>query len=202
MLNFERRLFLKKDKEAEHLHYDMLSNIKQILPMIGKNLPEDYKDLYKDLKAYSKQKVKKPKNFDYPFRYYLVTSSFDILFIMYNKTDKHWNKLYSFAKSFFNMSDSPYGTIDELQPDLFIQKSPLPFDLELNQDFISDFSKENGFIPIDSLSLSQLLFFEEDELIVARSISSWQQAMILKWYEKQNIADTKAMADYYFAYMK
>lgn len=193
MLNFEHDLYLKK--EAPYLKYDMNVCIKSYIKLIGKkDFPPDYKCLYEDLISYSKKKVKKPKVFTHPYRYYITTNTFYILFIMYEVQSKHGPLLYDFAKSFFCLSDSPYGNFDDYHYGKMYSSDGI------NEEYARKFRKENGFFPVDYLAMPQLLFFDNDHLITNRSISSWQLAIILEKYKNQNLVDIKTMSNDYFQY--
>ena len=175
---------LKNDANLPCLKYDIALYCQVIEEVLPNKAPAYLKNYAKQIRTLSKKVgLYRPAEFPDCTRTYIFDSRLRTLFAMLDTTKVTTAVMYMYGQEAFQPSDYVFG--DAPPPCGIIDEGE---NLEL---FVKDFQ----FIPNDFFAFNHLAFFDQDRFISMTHLSTYQTAILLDRYRRQNLVNFKRLAE-------
>ena len=175
---------LKAGTRLSCLKYDIAlycQTIEEVLTVVA---PEYLKSYTKQIRTLSKKTASyRPTEFPDCTRTYIFDCRLRTLFAMLDVTKLTTSVMYSYGQEAFEPSDYVFGD------------APPPCGIIDEGESLELFVKDFQFIPNDFFAFNHLAFFYQDRFISMTHLSTYQTAILLDRYKRQNLVDFKRLAE-------
>ncbi len=171
--------------EINCLNYDIALYCKSLIDCLHDIFP-DYLKIYKSkIHSYANNLQEyKPEHFPLGYRVYIIDNRLNIIFAGLDKSGKMSTFFSYYSKYEHNIEDYHFGDGEKLE-------EKINGFTDYNSKGLKQFSESYGFMPIEELSMLNVLICNEDEIKEQRLISTFQTMILLEKYRTKNEIDWK-----------